>query len=157
MTRRILTAVMLLFPVSWVVAEDPEQLRQQVRAADVAFDRAAGGRDLERFASLIAEDAVFYGSKTLRGRDQVVAGWSPLFAEDTSTTLRWQPEVVEVSESGDLGYTTGPYVLTTVAEDGRPQVSHGTYVTIWRRSQGGAWQAVLDIGTTPKTADPAGQ
>jgi ketosteroid isomerase-like protein len=125
---------------------------EEVRRADVEFDLASGARDLERWADLVAEDAVFFGgSRAIEGRQEVVETWAPLFEPEGSVTLRWQPVSAEVSSSGDLGYTRGRYQQTVRAEDGTESLATGWYVTIWRRSpEDGRWRAVLDIGTPPE-------
>jgi uncharacterized protein (TIGR02246 family) len=132
---------------------DPAILEQEVRQADVDFDRALADGDVERFADLIAEDAVFFGNTTLEGREAVVNGWAPFLDEDSGLTLRWNPTDVEVAASGDLGVSRGDYRMTQISEDGSVSVGVGSYVTVWRRSEDGAWRAALDIGTPAKPAE----
>jgi len=129
---------------------DLEALKNEVLAADVAFDLAAGDKDIERFTNLVAADALFLGSDIAEGREAVVASWSPLFAADATTSLRWKPRRVEVAGSGDLGYTIGDYTLTTTQEDGTAVVATGMYLTTWRRDADGVWRAAADCGTPPE-------
>jgi uncharacterized protein (TIGR02246 family) len=131
---------------------DMEALEHEVRQAEIAFDRAVADGDVERFADMVAEDAVFYGATKLEGREAVVAAWSPLLDPESGISLRWSPSVVEVAASGDLGVSRGDYRLTQVAEDGSISVGVGTFVTVWRRSEDGKWRAILDIGTPPQPA-----
>jgi uncharacterized protein (TIGR02246 family) len=138
-----------------VFGEAPESAREAVRRADVAFDRAMAEKDLEAFSELVAVDAVFYGSKIAEGREAVVEGWQPFFAPDPDATLRWRPGFVEVSASGDLGYTRGEYEMTLRGENGVRQRLTGSYVTIWRRCEDGRWRAAVDIGTPPQPAAAA--
>lgn len=128
-------------------------LEQEVRQADIDFDRAAAEGDAERFADLVAHDATFFGSKNLEGREAVVAAWAPFLDPESGLSLRWSPTQVEVSASGDLGVTRGDYRLTRIAEDGTVSVGVGSYVTVWRRSEDGVWRAVLDIGTPAQPAE----
>jgi ketosteroid isomerase-like protein len=95
---------------------------EEVRQAEIDFDRANADGDIDRFADLVAEDAVFFGGTTLEGREAVVAAWQPFLDPDSGLSLRWSPSVVEVSESGDLGVSRGDYRLTQVAEDGSVSV-----------------------------------
>ena len=115
------------------------------------FDRASGAGDLELFASLLADDAVFLGSGVLDGKEAIVAAWGPLFADDRSTVLRWKPHTVDVAASGDLAYTIGDYESTTAHPDGTTTRGSGTYVSIWKRGNDGKWRAVVDSGTPPET------
>ncbi|RPJ85363.1 MAG: DUF4440 domain-containing protein [Acidobacteria bacterium] len=118
--------------------------------ADRDFCRAVTDRDVERFKTFVAEDAVFHGAKgSTRGREAVARAWAPLMAADRTTTLVWEPSRSEASSSGDLGYTEGEYERTSVGPDGNAVKAYGTYVTIWRKHADGSWKAVLDIGTPP--------
>ena len=150
-----------LLPVALIVAvnactpaaPDIAAIEQEVRQAEIDFDAAVAAGDVERFADMVAEDAVFFGASKLEGRDAVVAAWGPLIDPDSGISLRWSPSVVEVSASGDLGVSRGDYRLTQVADDGSISVGVGTFVTVWRRSDDGKWRAILDIGTPAQPAE----
>lgn len=60
--------------------------------------------------------------------------------------LQWTPVNGDVSSAGDLGYTTGPYTLTT--SEGKQ--SHGLYCSIWKKDQ--EWKVVADIGVSQSEA-----
>ena len=128
---------------------------EEVRQAEIAFDRAVADGDIEGFADMVAEDAVFYGTSTLEGREAVVAAWRPLFDEDSGVTLRWRPTDIDVASSGDLAVSQGDYRLTRVADDGSISVGAGRFVTVWQRSEDGMWRAILDIGTPPQPIRPS--
>jgi ketosteroid isomerase-like protein len=132
---------------------DTAAFEQELRQAETEFDRAVADGDVERFADMVAEDAVFFGASTLEGREAVVAAWRPLLDPDSGVSLRWSPSVVEVSASGDLGVSRGDYRLTQIAEDGSISVGVGTFVAVWKRSEDGKWRAILDIGTPPQPAE----
>ena len=65
-----------------------------------------------------------------------------------TATLTWEPAFVDVSASGNLGYTWGRYELNLSPPrvGAAPLITRGTYVTIWKRQPGGAWKVVLDGG-----------
>ncbi len=74
-----------------------------------------------------------------------------------ASTLSWFPAFVEVSQAGDLGYSTGPYQWR--AEAGSDKVFYGHFVSIWAR-RGGVWKLLLDTGTShaaPGEEDPVFQ
>jgi hypothetical protein len=64
-----------------------------------------------------------------------------------SLTLSWEPVFGDISRAGDLGYTTGPWVLTDEGPQRRPS-RHGFYFSIWRRQEDGSWKVEVDAGTT---------
>lgn len=130
----------------------PEDVREAIRQADIAFDRAVADKDIEAFAELVALDAVFYGTGLAEGRDAIVQRWKAYFEPEPQMTLRWSPDSVEASASGDLGYTRGSYEMTVRDDAGGVQRLAGSYVTIWRRGEDGRWRAAVDIGTPPQPA-----
>ncbi|HEX8483326.1 MAG TPA: DUF4440 domain-containing protein [Allosphingosinicella sp.] len=63
--------------------------------------------------------------------------------------LDWWPTYAGIAVSGDLGFTTGPYVAGSGARKG-----HGWYFTIWRRQPDGSWRWVIDHGPSTFEAAP---
>lgn len=119
--------------------ESVEALAQQVRAAETAFARSMADRDINTFATLVAEDAVFFGGdKPTRGKAAVVASWKPLF-EAPKAPFSWEPANVEVLDSGTLALSSGP-----VRDAEGKQV--GVFNSIWRREADGSWKVVFDKG-----------
>jgi ketosteroid isomerase-like protein len=55
---------------------------------------------------------------------------------------------IDAYVSGDLGYTYGVWKSSRPGEDGKPEVSYGKYVTIWRKQHNGVWRLALDIGNS---------
>ena len=75
-----------------------------------------------------------------------------------SNRLLWYPTLADVAQSGDLGYTTGPW---TLMQNERPQTA-GEYVTVWRKQPDGQWKFVVDmgierIGTAPASSGTVSQ
>ncbi|HYI38891.1 MAG TPA: DUF4440 domain-containing protein [Allosphingosinicella sp.] len=65
--------------------------------------------------------------------------------------LDWWPAYAGIAASGDLGFTTGPFVIGSGERQG-----HGWYFTIWRRQPDGGWRWVLDHGPRTREAAPDG-
>lgn len=122
--------------------EDP---RLAVVKADQDLAAAVEEGDVEAFAALIAEDAVFLsGAEVLRGRDAVVAGWASLMAPERTAELTWTPSGIRMAGSGELAYTIGGYALTVRPPEGEPVVSEGQYLSVWSLGEDGAWRVVAD-------------
>lgn len=64
--------------------------------------------------------------------------------DDPATRLEWRPAVAAVSQSNDLGFTTGPYRVT-----GAGKALHGQFLTVWLRGADGRWRWYLDHGIPP--------
>jgi ketosteroid isomerase-like protein len=105
---------------------------------------------------MLHETATFGGgAEVLRGGERVAEAWRAAFFAADSPTLRWRPETVIVSTSGDLGLSTGPYESTRRTGDGSEVTVDGRFFSVWRRV-GGRWRIVLDGGTpgTPREPSP---
>ena len=65
--------------------------------------------------------------------------------------LLWKPAQAGVARSFDMGYTTGPFTLSSAAS---PTPRHGVFFSIWQRAPGTPWKVLLDAGvTTPGPVD----
>lgn len=115
-----------------------EALQQQVRDVETAFAKTMADRDHDAFSTFLADEAVFVSAATARGRDQVAAQWQRFF-ESPEAPFSWQPETVEVLDSGTLALSTGP-----VHDAGGQLISR--FSSIWRQEAPGEWRIVFDKG-----------
>lgn len=60
--------------------------------------------------------------------------------DDTEYTLGWDPRHAEVSESGEMGYTYGIYMMHPKQQD---TVYYGTYTSVWKKQIDGKWKLLL--------------
>lgn len=121
-------------------------LQEQVFAAERAFARSMADRDLDAFAGFVADEAVFFGgSTTLRGKPQVVSAWSGFF-EGSTAPFSWEPDRVEVLESGTLALSTG------LVRDPEGKVI-ARFNSIWRLEAPGVWRVIFDKGSPPSAAE----
>ena len=123
-----------------------ESAKRAIKIADLELAKSVADRSLQTFVSLVDDDAVFFGKGVARGRNAVSKAWLPFFT-DRTLFLKWYPTQVEVSSSGDLGYTIGEYERIGKDASGSPAAVAGNYVSIWRKQRDGRWKIVLDIGT----------
>ena len=122
-----------------------EALRQEVFQTERAFAKTMADRDHAAFVSFLAEETGFFSGETpLRGATAVGAHWKTYY--DGPAPFTWEPEQVEVLDSGTLALSTGP----VRDPDGKPL---GTFTSIWRREGPGKWRIVFDKGSPacPKT------
>jgi ketosteroid isomerase-like protein len=118
---------------------DTAALTRQVFDTERAFAATMASRDHAAFTSFISDEAVFFsGQKPLRGRAQVAAWWKRYF-DSTDAPFSWEPEKVEVLDSGTLALSTGP----VHGPDGK---IIGTFTSIWRQEEPGRWRIVFDRG-----------
>lgn len=121
-------------------------LQQQVFAAERAFARSMAERDRAGFASAISEEAIFFNGPTvLRGKAQVVSGWASYF-EGKTAPFSWDPDQVEVLDSGNLALSTG----LVRNPDGKVIAR---FNSIWRLEAPGVWRVIFDKGSPPSPTD----
>ena len=60
--------------------------------------------------------------------------------DDSDFKLGWDPRHAEVSESGDMGYTYGIYIMRPNQLD---TVYYGTYNSVWKKQNDGKWKLLL--------------
>jgi ketosteroid isomerase-like protein len=139
MRTPVLCVLLALIAPAPVRAETAAELKEQVRQTEIAFARSMADRDPAAFASFLTEDTVFMsGGSVLRGVRQVADGWKAFF-NGAKAPFSWEPEHVEVLESGTLAMSSGP-----VKDPSGKRV--GTFNSVWRREAGGRRKIVIDNG-----------
>ncbi len=115
------------------------ELARQVAATERAFAQTMADRDHAAFATFLSEEAVFFtGPAPLRGRPAVAAGWKR-FYERAQPPFSWEPDKVEVLDSGTLAISSGP-----VRDPSGKLIA--TFTSIWRQEAPGVWRIVFDKG-----------
>jgi len=120
----------------------------EIMRLDAAWARTVASGDAEGFRALVAPDALFAGRALLRGRDEVWAAWKGFFVVG-GPSLRWTPTSAAAAGSGELGWTTGRFRLSSRDAAGQPVERAGEYLTVWTRGAGGVWRVALDCGLEP--------
>jgi ketosteroid isomerase-like protein len=119
---------------------------------DRDFQKVAAERGAAGFASFFAEDAVvLMAGKPVVGPKGVEEARTPFFAVP-GNRLDWEPTGAESEH--DLGCTLGRYKITRMNDKGEKTISHGTYLTAWRRQPDKSWKVIFD-GGAPDPASPA--
>ena len=59
--------------------------------------------------------------------------------------LKWEPEFADISQSGDMGYTTGPWELQSYKPLSNV-LDQGYFTSIWQKTSDGTWKVSLDLG-----------
>ena len=130
-------------------AADTAALAAQVSAAERAFARTMADRDHTAFTAFLSDEAIFFSEETPeRGKDAVATAWKPYFAAEVAP-FSWEPDHVEVLESGSLALSTGPVYDAAGRLIGR-------FNSIWRREESGDWLVVFDKGSPVCPDPPAG-
>lgn len=105
---------------------------------EYAFGTRAQTSIRTAFLEYLADDSLVLEPAPTAGRAFYLS------AKDSVDKLEWYPTLADISGSGDLGFTAGPWIYTAAAGG----VSHGHFLTIWKRDATGRWQIECDAGVS---------
>jgi ketosteroid isomerase-like protein len=117
------------------------ELKKQVADTERAFAATMKARDHAAFTTFLSQDAVFFSGRgeVLRGKQAVADAWKGLYVK-TEPPFSWEPDQVEVVESGTLAYSSGPVY------DAKGEVV-ARFNSIWRLESPNNWKIVFDRGS----------
>jgi ketosteroid isomerase-like protein len=124
-----------------------EQNGERERLLQTSRDWAAAtaGGDFERALAYWTDDAMVLppDQPAVVGKEEIRA-FVQHAASNPGFSISWEPELVEVSDSGDMGYMVERNRVTFTDASGSLQTHHGKAVTIWRKQPDGTWKCVVD-------------
>ena len=145
----VLCISMFMLAVASAARPTNAALKKQVTEHERAFAATMKARDHAAFASFLSDEAVFFsgpGNSALRGREAVASAWRK-FYDGPQAPFSWEPEEVEVVDSGTLAYSGGPVYDASGKKIGR-------FNSIWRLEAPGRWRVVFDRGDAPCNCKP---
>jgi ketosteroid isomerase-like protein len=104
----------------------------------------------EAFLANFADDGMWFTPGPEVAKDALRKAPAP--AGPPTRTLDWEPSTGDVAASGDLGYTTGPYVSSPKAGEQPPTT--GWFFSVWRRRPDAVWQVAADFGISGPSSGP---
>lgn len=115
------------------------ELKQQVADTERAFAATMQQRDLAAFVGFLSDETIFYSGPTpLRGKEQVAAFWKK-FYDGKEAPFSWEPDQVDVTDSGTLAHSSGPVY------DPKGKLI-ARFNSVWRQEAPGKWRIVFDKG-----------
>jgi len=113
------------------------ELQKQVMETERAFANTMTDRDHKALKAFLSDEANFFSEpELLRGKQQV-ADWWKRYYEEPDAPFSWEPEHVEVLDSGTLALSTGP------VRDPEGNLI-GTFTSVWRLDAPGIWRVIFD-------------
>ena len=64
---------------------------------------------------------------------------------DPAIVLDWRSQRTILSASGDMGFSTGPWLLRDKM-DARKPAAHGQFFSVWQKQKNGDWKVLIDHG-----------
>jgi uncharacterized protein (TIGR02246 family) len=117
-----------------------------IRRTDADWLAATSAHDLDRVLPFWTEDATILAPSTpaIVGKEAIRKYVSGAFATP-GFSITWKTEKVEVSQSGDLAYSTGTDRISLNTPDGKSLTEENRGVAIWKKQSDGSWRCVLDV------------
>lgn len=123
-----------------------------INKADSLWDDQSAHNSAEGWLGFYTDDAIMMppGEKICTDTASRAASIKAMFAMN-SVNMRFQATKTEVSKSGDLGYSTGPYQFSYKDATGKEMHETGKFCETWKKQTDGSWKCIVDIWN----ADPA--
>lgn len=135
----LMIAAFILSGLLSVAAQSDLQKLVDTEKAFAAY--AAEKSTKQAFLEFLADDGVVFNPNRQNGKEV----WRA--RDENAALLSWYPVVADISSSGLIGYTTGPWEYRPNGKTDTP-TAFGQYSTVWQKQPNGEFKAVLDIGVT---------
>lgn len=142
---KITAAFYYLVCTIWIAGckSDNKKTIQEIRDAETAFAKSAEQNGVAvAFFEYAAPDAVINRGALIKGPEAIKSFYLPI--EKSGVKLTWKPDYIDVSASGDLGYTYGRFNRSVPDSTGKIVNTSGTFHTVWRKQKDGSWKYVWD-------------
>lgn len=128
---------------------------QAIADLDARWGDAASRSDVDAVVPFYAADGslVWPGQAAVHGTEGIRAAWTAMVKEFPNLSLRFTPERIVVSASGDLATDFGRVDLAYDGKAGRESMT-AKYLVAWRR-EGGEWKVLYDSWNDDGAAAPA--
>lgn len=125
--------------------KDTETWKQEILETEADFEKMVEEKGIPYAFRFYADnDAVLLrNNKLIKGKKAISESYGDRMNSD-SIRLTWEPDFVEVSQSGDMAYTYGEYIYTIIDSTGKETSSEGIFHTVWKRQENGSWKYVWD-------------
>ena len=146
---KIFAAIFLMLAGSFSVPAQ-DGLQDLVKTEKAFASAAAEKGTRSAFLEFLAPDSIVFNPERASG----IEVWTA--RKENPALLSWYPSFADISSSGSLGYTTGPWEYRPKGKDDTPS-AFGHFVTVWQKQPNGQFKAVLDIGidhARPNSAEP---
>lgn len=147
-TLRVMPLLLALFAAGCQRAQKQEPDIKALRHVEIAEEQAWSSKDLERALSFYADDAtlMYPNMPAIVGKESIRKYMKPLFAEP-SLRIQYQLDKVDVTATGDLGYTQGiQFCAMTDPKTGKPSRDSGRWFTVRKKQTDGSWKIIQDSG-----------
>src|SRR5262245_21280582 len=138
----VLTILTVFCLLAWPLTTSAQQNSDWTSLVEA--ERAFAAASLSKgsraaFLEFLAEDSILFRPGPVSGKKWIEEHPAP------STLLTWEPIFADIAQSGDLGYTTGPWEIRPSNPQYKPS-AYGHLFTVWKRQSDGTWKVALHLG-----------
>lgn len=128
------------------VPVDVDAARASLRTADSEYSQATSSKNVDMFVALYEAGATMYppAQAPVQGTEAIRA-LADAFFEDPAFAMTFTPVAIDVSSSGDMGYTLNAVAITATGPDGKPTTERIRDFHLWQKQADGSWKVVVDI------------
>jgi ketosteroid isomerase-like protein len=122
-----------------------EKSKVEIAAAEKDFEKMAAEKGIaEAFAFFADSNATIkrQNDTLIKGKENIRHFYSGDFFKNAS--VKWAPDFIDASASGDIGYTYGKFNWQSKDSTGKTQEFSGIFHTVWKRQNDGSWKYVWD-------------
>jgi len=145
--KHLLAVLLLILSLAFNVMQRSSSLSPQLEGmidAERAFARLARVKGVQAsFLANFADDGFTFEPHPVILRQ--VWGKRPPGPDSPAVSLEWAPTFGDISQAGDLGYSTGPFLITDRNSRINPQ-RHGLFFSVWKKQDDGKWKVEADLG-----------
>jgi ketosteroid isomerase-like protein len=126
-------------------SKSKEEIKKEIFQAEKAFEKMTSEKGIaEAFYYFADQNAVIKreNDTLITGNENIKIYYEKKSLKDAIVT--WTPDFIDVSESGDLGYTYGKYTWKIKGTDGNKVEYKGVFHTVWKRQKDKSWKYVWD-------------
>ncbi len=149
-TTRAVLPILLALSLNGAQAQNDTALsplaslvRTELSFARLSAEQGVGSA----FRANLAKDAIIFRPGPVNGQEWFRSHPAP------PVILAWSPGYADVAVTGEMGYTTGPWVARA-KNDTSEAPEYGDFVTVWRK-RGAVWEVELDIGISHPAPESA--
>jgi ketosteroid isomerase-like protein len=122
-----------------------ESAIEAIRKAESDFEEMVKAKGIAEGFSFFADSTAVIKRQNdtlVHGKAGIHQYYSNPVYKNASVT--WKPDFIDVSASGDMGYTYGKYSWKVTDSSGKSSTFNGVFHTVWKKQTDGSWRYVWD-------------
>lgn len=140
-----LSCCLVFYSCNPVPVGQQEKAKQEIGKTEKDFEKMAAEKGLaEAFWYFADSNAVIKrkNDSLVQGKDNIKLFFSAEYFK--TATVKWSPDFIDASSTGDMGYTYGKYTWQSKDSSGKVDEAKGIFHTVWKKQKDGSWKFVWD-------------